>query len=748
MKKRDLLFSLLLTVLAFLAIAGFHNFDEVRTAVRLIKEFHRPKTELQLPATPYVLAFLRIALFYLVAAAVVGAILAPAALLLAAPRPKHSPATPAEPKEGERGSGLLATTERRRYWWVFLALLGGFLVYVHLRMITLYPALFRNSYRYAWFAGSSTWTFAVETAGRIAVILVVFAIAAKFREPLVRKLKTARPAWAAACLLALLALGTWGLARRESAPRGKPLNQGPNVIFIGVDSARPDHVSALGYNRDTTPHIDEFLKDAVRFDKAFVPLCRTYPSWATFLTACNPPVNGIRFDLPPRECFLPRVPTLAQHLKALGYSTSFFLNNTNYAWIEPELGFDYILQPEHNAVDFYLSHAQPKAILYYFFLNNPLGYFYERGLKYNAAYTPIYRPEYFDDAIVAYWRKMRRTKRFFAAIHFCNLHAPFSVNYPYSTLFATVRKPVFNRFTYQILVEEIARRKIGKMRFTKEEAERIFTQEVNLYDALLRSCDDSVGRVLEGLKRAGLYDNSLIVLLSDHGEHLFSNGLRYRYRNSNHGNNMWGDDDQHILLAIKFPHRKYAGKVVKRLVRSIDVAPTVLDALGLPPLEKAEGVSLIPYIEGRKRDMHLVAYAETGLTLDNFFIPRHLGYAFKNYFDLHYIDDMRIYKKLEFMPNLIMAKDRMVRDERWKLICYPIVRDRLTFYTELFDTAADPKNINDVSSSHPAEVKRLREKIWPYIEHDWKEWGHGLPAQLPVTTGTVAAQIPGISGGN
>jgi arylsulfatase A-like enzyme len=462
-------------------------------------------------------------------------------------------------------------------------------------MVTLFPGLFRNSYRYAWFAGSSTWVFAVGLTGKTAIVALAIALVVKLRiRPSQMWQRVRGNRWAAvfACFLVI----TVGGAGLWKARCGRPsTNRGPNIIFLGVDSVRPDHISALGYDRATTPNIDAFLQDAVRFDHALVPLCRTYPSWIAFLTACNPPRNGVRCNLPSVESHTPLMPTLAQHLKALGYSTS-FLHNTDYMWFDPSHGFDTICEPEHKATVFYLHFEQPATVLYYFFLNNRLGYLYDRGLRNNAGYTQIYRPEFFGDDVVAHWRHMRQSDRFFAAVHVSNLEGPFSLSYPYSTYFPPPEGPVSNRFIHQLPVEEIVRREQVRETGSGEELEKVWAQEVRLYDALLRSSDDTVGHVLDGLKKAGLYDNSLIVLLSDHGENLFHNGLRYRYQSAHYGNHLWGDEDQRILLAIKFPRRECAGQVVKHLVRSVDVAPTVLDALRLPQLEQTDGVSLMPYI--------------------------------------------------------------------------------------------------------------------------------------------------------
>ncbi|MCX8036283.1 MAG: sulfatase-like hydrolase/transferase [Candidatus Sumerlaeia bacterium] len=723
MRRREWIFCVLLSVAAFVGAGVIHNYEHVAKAVALLREFREPDASLRLPATPYIIVFLRIAIFHVLIAIPIGLLLAAAA---------HGLVRPA----GQAG------IRKGVFYRTYLVLLAGVLTYLHLWAITQYPGLFKNSWQYAWFAGSSFWAFVVVQAGRVAAALLVLVLVLKYRGAIRTAVVTSRSVRAvllgavgAGCAIAGV-VGLWPLVGRKP-----PANRGPNVVFIGVDSVRPDHLSALGYPRPTTPNIDAFLKDAVRFDQAFVPMARTYPSWMAILTGCYPSRNGVQFDLPPPELYHPVVPTLAQYFRHRGYSTAFFLNNTNYAWIEPTLGFDRIVQPEHNAVDFYLSHAQPSAILYYSLLNNPLGWLIEPGLRWNAAYAPLYRPELFDREVVAHWEDMKQAGAFLTVVHMCNIHVPYSVNYPYSTYFAPSFGPVSCRFTYRLLVEEIARRKQIAAIGSPAERARIFVQEINLYDALLRSNDDSVGRILDGLKHAGLYDNSLIVLLSDHGEHLFKRGLRYRYLNANHGNHLWGDEDLRIVLAIKFPQQKYAGRVVKSLVRSIDITPTLLDALDLPPIGPTDGVSLIPAIEGRATSPGLIAYAETELTTDDYFISRHLGYAFDNYFDLHYVEDLRIYKKLEHIPNLVLSKDRMVRDERWKLISYPVVGDGLTFYTELFDVTADPNNLRDVATSHPAEVKRLRAALWPHIETDWKRWAGGLPKDLPVSTGSVHVDL-------
>ena len=125
----------------------------------------------------------------------------------------------------------------------------------------------------------------------------------------------------------------------------------------------------------------------------------------------------------------------------------------------------------------------------------------------------------------------------------------------------------------------------------------------NPYLAELRYVDEQVGRVVQEIARLGLKDQTLLVLTSDHGEGLGAHG-----------------EDTHsffvydsvmrvplVLWGAKLP----AGRRVGSLVRTVDIAPTVLDLLGAPPLPDIQGVSLRPLLAGDGDDLGLTAYGET-----------------------------------------------------------------------------------------------------------------------------------------
>ena len=727
-RRREVLWCAAIGCGVFFAVEIFNTFDSIVKAIDLLQTVRSEAANAGLPLGPFVWRGAKYIIFYAVGGALTGVILCVLAYLLA--RPATASTAGEDNEEADRAIPLSQPELRRRFWRIFAGLFLALLVYVHLRMMTLHPALFENSYRWAWFAGSATWELIVRTVGRIAPLLLALVLLRKYQNGMAISLRRApRILWVGLGVLFVVGIGVWGSKQLFTK---SATNTGPNVILIALDSLRPDHLSWKGlrqpYRRPTTPNIDRFLDDAVWFDQAFVPLARTYPSWLSILTGCWPPTNGVRFDLPPHNGMLPGVPTFAQALQKAGYRTAFFLDNTSFAWMEKGVGFDEVVQPPNNAVDFYISSVQPPSILYYYFLNNTFGYLYEPGLRINAAYRSTYRPKYMNREIARFLERMRYETKFFQAIHLCSIHVPFCVSYPYSTYFAPSFGPVLNRFGYQPLLEQILMKKKSKGQFSEEETAWVFTQEMNLYDALARSSDDNFGAAIEAIRKAGLYDNSYIIFMADHGENLPEPGLRYRYGSSTHGFFLWGDTDTRIPLAIKFPRQQYAGRRAERLARSIDLAPTLLESLALPPLDRAEGVSRLRDIAGQPDDRERWLYGETGLSSQKFFAKGHLDYEFSTYPEAHEVDSrtLQIYKKQRYMPNMIAVKDRMIRTERWKLISYPMVGEEgLSYKTELFDVIADPTSCNDISTSHPEIVSDLRARLRPFIERDTKELGTG-----------------------
>jgi arylsulfatase A-like enzyme len=126
-----------------------------------------------------------------------------------------------------------------------------------------------------------------------------------------------------------------------------------------------------------------------------------------------------------------------------------------------------------------------------------------------------------------------------------------------------------------------------------------------LYDGGVAACDRYVGELLGELERLGIAQETLIVVTSDHGEDL---GERLPLRLGNHGHGLY-DEQLRVPLILRDPTRKFAVKRVSEPVRLVDVMPTVLDLLGLPPSPERMGRSLVPLLRGEKSEPR-VAWSE------------------------------------------------------------------------------------------------------------------------------------------
>jgi arylsulfatase A-like enzyme/Tfp pilus assembly protein PilF len=130
------------------------------------------------------------------------------------------------------------------------------------------------------------------------------------------------------------------------------------------------------------------------------------------------------------------------------------------------------------------------------------------------------------------------------------------------------------------------------------------TESPAAYEDEITFMDTQIGRLLHELARLGLERETLVVLVGDHGEGL---GQHDELR---HGTFLY-DTTLHVPLVLRCPTVVPKGKRVTARVRTIDVAPTILDLVGRPPLDHAQGVALRPLLSGKKPELELAAYAES-----------------------------------------------------------------------------------------------------------------------------------------
>ena len=325
---------------------------------------------------------------------------------------------------------------------------------------------------------------------------------------------------------------------------GKP--QTLNIMIIAVDTLRADHLGCYGYSRDTSPNIDDLAARGVLCERCTSPAPWTLPSFSSVFTSLYPTQHGAETV---HSTLRESVPTLAGILREHGYATGAVINapalKPAYA---VNRGFDhYHMTPEGGRV---------------------------------ADGTTL-------DALS--WLDTIGDEPFFAFVHYFDPHLSYSPPKPYDKRFTV---DYDGRIGYSFNLEGFSRVRdsmfVQMQQLTEDDWHRI----VGLYDGEIAFTDSAIADLLTGVDERGLRDNTLIILLSDHGEEFFEHG------GFEHGHTLY-EELIHVPLLFCLPEKLPEGARLSRPVRLIDVAPTVLDFLDIEVPSNFEGVSIRPLLEGK-----------------------------------------------------------------------------------------------------------------------------------------------------
>lgn len=330
----------------------------------------------------------------------------------------------------------------------------------------------------------------------------------------------------------------------------------PNVILISIDTLRPDHLGAYGYRRPTSPAVDRFRQDAVLFREAIAHAPSTLPSHASIFTSLVPQHHGASHT---RLLPLARQATTIQEvLRKQGYRT---LAVASGGQLLPTFGLD-------QGFDTYRTIAEDGT---------------------------------FSDVVSEGLRLLdrRSDKPFFLFLHTYEVHHPYT---PKPRRMAEFDRGYKGKLPDEISVELLTEIYEGRRKIGPADLQHI----INAYDAEIASVDRSFGRLVDALKARGLYDNSVIVFTSDHGEEFGEHGSV-----GWHSHTLY-DELLRVPLLVKLPAQARARAEVKRMVRSIDIAPTILDALALDPEPAFQGRTLLPFLDNEgERPMTAILWRET-----------------------------------------------------------------------------------------------------------------------------------------
>ncbi len=360
-----------------------------------------------------------------------------------------------------------------------------------------------------------------------------------------------------------------------------------NVILITISTLRADHVSCLGCERDTTPNFDDFGEENILFRNVFATSGWMMPAHGSIFTSLYPSVHG------------------ATHInKSLGdehYTLAEILSNNGYYCV----GFccNPRLDQEHGfaqGFDIYDDYSV-SMILQSLALGNE-GTFDINKQRTNAL---------INDAAIR-WLQNNTHKPFFMFVHYYDNHWDYLPPSPYYNLY----DPDYDG---PIDGTEIAREPL----FSNPPGERDIQHIIALYDGEVKQTDNDLGEMLKVLKDRGILDNSIVIILGDHGEQFYEHG-----HTSHHG---VFEELIHIPLAVSIPgtQPKGKGQIVDSLVSQVDILPTILDYLQIPVPDGCQGKSFKPVIEGQVGAVNEFVFAEyTGGAAPDTYAVRSARYHF------------------------------------------------------------------------------------------------------------------------
>ena len=369
-----------------------------------------------------------------------------------------------------------------------------------------------------------------------------------------------------------LASAQSGPAQDINDPNGGQKIKRPNVLLIGIDTFRADHVSCLGYGRKTTPAIDRLAAEGVKFTSAFATSSWTTPTVMSVLTSLYP---GVHQTTDSSKQLPPEVQTLATILKSNGYATAGFVSNP---CIENRYGHS-------RGFDLYDDYSVGLDQGANVFGNND-------QVSYSAPTSETV------NRIALKWLETNHEKPFFMFVFYIDPHYDYVPPPPYNMAFDP-------NYSGTIDGRGIASEPRTSVRPGQRDLEHI----IALYDGDILYTDSYVGKLLDKFREYHLLDNTLVVVFGDHGDEFYEHG------STAHAHTLY-NELVHIPIIMRLPPAMPANKQIDALVSQVDIMPTILDYLGIKNTGIMQGLSLRPVIEGKQKKLHDAVYAEVSAYKD------------------------------------------------------------------------------------------------------------------------------------
>jgi len=360
-------------------------------------------------------------------------------------------------------------------------------------------------------------------------------------------------------LTVILALGVFGVqwSKERSGLAALPpaTPNKPNVLFIVLDTVRAQNLSVYGHHRSTTPALEKLAKRSVVFDQAISTAPWTHTSHVSMFTGRYPHETSADWLGPLDDTW----PTVAEVLSQQGYRTAGFVGNMGRCGhvYGIDRGFvhfeDYPVSVRMILESAQLARTAAAYVRKYFGIEQTL-------IRKSAATVNQNFLDWLPD-------QDQEQRPFFVFLNYFDAHDPYVTQPPYDTIFGEHK------------VKSLP--SLWQTDYNQDELETL----LQAYDASIAYADQQMALLFESLKSRGLLDNTLIIIVGDHGEEFYEHGMM------GHGNNLYRTS-LHVPLMISLPSSDLSARVTNQPVSLVELASTIMDLVGVEKQPTFLGQSL------------------------------------------------------------------------------------------------------------------------------------------------------------
>lgn len=499
------------------------------------------------------------------------------------------------------------------------------------------------------------------------------------------------------CVVFFLCLILYGYTTIDR-PITKQHSSKANVILIGIDSLSP-----VSVNEEKMPTLAQFIKNSVLFNETISPLAHTYPSWASILTGLYAQHHQARYNLIPSDMVKSSL-SIAWTLQKQGYQTIFATDDRRFNNLGKEFGFQKIIGPKIGVNDTLLGSFNdfPLGNL---LINLPISrWIFPYNYGNRASYFSYY-PQTFDQELRETLASSKPNTPYFIAVHFTLPHWP----YAWAETSPLIVKNEFDPL-----------------------------ERLQVYATSIQRADIQVSKLLKTLKQYGYLENSLVILLSDHGEAFYLQGSRqtsaalyqggsdspfvdYLSRKTStllemsagHGTDILSPIQFHCVLAFKIfkdGQLTTIPGIINTRVALIDLAPTIQAFLGLPSISSpgndekitaVDGISLLNTIlnhEEQLPERHFIL--ESGMLPNQFLSPEKVKLLGHKYFTVP--DNGLLQLRRDELADLDSLKLYGLIQDDWLFALYPDDKGYVPVILHLNDGKWTDKLDSDFANTSPA----------------------------------------------